>query len=194
MKQLQATGNSMRNVMTLLAAAMFLAAMPAAPSHASETEFYKSIQGRWVGPGEIVAGKYKGTKFHCDFNGLTPATANGMEIDGNCRVGVFNQPMNASVSRSGRGFSGKFLDGQNGDGMDVVGGRFSGSKLVIDVKRKDLNGVMIARLNGEDKLNITVSVRVDKQLIPVIGMALDRVSNQSDTTVTGSVERQAKSQ
>jgi hypothetical protein len=65
---------------------------------------------------------------------------------------------------------------------------------VIDVKRKDLNGVMIARLNGEDKLNITVSVRVDKQLIPVIGMALDRVSNQSDTTVTGSVERQAKSQ
>ncbi len=168
-----------------LAAAVFFMTS-AAPAFASEADFYRSIQGRWIGPGEIVAGKYKGTKFTCDFNGLTPAKANGMSIDGNCRVGVFNQPMNASVTRSGRGFSGKFLDGEAGEGMDIVGGRFSGSKLVVDVKRKDLNGVMVARLSGEDKLNITVSVKVDKQLIPVIGMSLDRVDS---ATATGSVTK-----
>jgi hypothetical protein len=104
---------------------------------------------------------------------------------------MFNQPMNASVTRSARGFFGKFLDGEKGDGMDIVGGRYSGSKLVVDVKRKDLNGVMIARLNGDNKLNITVSVRVEKQLIPVIGVSLDRVGTASDATVTGSVQRQA---
>lgn len=171
---------------SLCLAAAVLAAQPATVALASEADFYRSIQGRWSGPGEIVAGKYKGTRFTCDFQGITPSAANGMSIDGNCRVGVFNQPMNASVTRTGRGFTGKFLDGEAGEGMDIVGGRYSGSKLVVDVKRKDLNGVMVARLNGEDKLNITVSVKVDKQLIPVIGMSLDRVDN---ATATGSVEK-----
>jgi hypothetical protein len=175
----------MRSVMSYCLAASVLASFPAAAAHASETEFYRTIQGRWVGPGEIVAGKYKGTKFTCDFNGITPSDAKGMSIDGNCRVGVFNQPMNASVTRSGRGFTGKFLDGEAGEGMDIVGGRYSASKLVVDVKRKDLNGVMIARLNGDDRLNITVSVKVDKQLIPVIGMSLDRVDSATSTSSVG---------
>src|SRR5215203_4726579 len=167
----------MRSVISTCLAVAVLASVPVAVAHASETEFYRTIQGRWVGPGEIVAGKYKGTKFTCDFNGVTPSDAKGMSIDGNCRVGVFNQPMNASVTKSGRGFTGKFLDGEAGEGMDIVGGRYTASKLVVDVKRKDLNGVMVAKLNGDDKLNITVMVKVDKQLIPVIGMSLDRVDS-----------------
>jgi len=60
--------------------------------------------------------------------------------------------------------------------MDIVGGA-TALQAGVDVKRKDLNGVMIARLNGDDRLNITVSVKVDKQLIPVIGMSLDRVDS-----------------
>ncbi len=101
--------------------------LPSTAAFASETEFYRTIEGRWIGPGEIVAGKYKGTKFTCDFNGITPANAKGMSIDGNCRVGVFNQPMNASVTRVRAAAStGKFLDGEAGEGMDIVGGRFSG--------------------------------------------------------------------
>jgi hypothetical protein len=171
--------------MSLCLAATVLASVPVVAAHASEVEFYRTIQGRWIGPGEIVAGKYKGTKFTCDFNGITPSEANGMSIDGNCRVGVFNQPMNASVTKSGRGFTGKFLDGEAGEGMDIIGGRYTASKLVVDVRRKDLNGVMIAKLNGDDKLNITVSVKVDKQLIPVIGMSLDRVDSNTSTSSVG---------
>lgn len=176
---------SMRLSSLCLAAAV-LSSVPVTGAFASEAEFYRNIQGRWSGPGEIVAGKYKGTRFTCDFKGIAPASANGMSIDGNCRVGVFNQPMNASVTRSGRGFTGKFLDGEAGEGMDIVGGRYSASKLVVDIKRKDLNGVMVARLSGSDKLNITVSVKVDKQIIPVIGMTLDRIDS---VTETSSVEK-----
>ena len=33
----------------------------------------RSVEGEWAGPGEIVAGKYKGTKFTCNFTGSTPA-------------------------------------------------------------------------------------------------------------------------
>ncbi len=49
-----------------------------------------------MGPGEIVAGKYKGTKFTCTLDGTTPAEKAGMTLDGSCRVGIFNQPMKAT--------------------------------------------------------------------------------------------------
>ena len=111
-----------------------------------------------------------------------------MNIDGNCRVGVFNQPMKASFVRTSSGYSGQFLDGEAGEGMDVIGGRFAGSKVVVDVKRKDLRGVMVANLTPNDKLNITISVRVQNRLIPVIGMTLDRIG-QTDDVVTSSVNK-----
>lgn len=175
----------MRNALIFL----FLAAMAAATSvaNASERVFYNNVQGKWSGPGEIVAGKYKGTKFNCVFNGITPGSDIAISIDGNCRVGVFSQPMNASVERTASGYSGKFLDGESGEGMDVVGGRYHASKLIVDIKRKDLRGIMVARLTDEDKLNITISVRVDSRLIPVIGMSLDRIGPAIDDTVTSSV-------
>lgn len=157
-------------------------------AEASEKQFYNNIKGRWSGPGEIVAGKYKGTKFNCTFDGITPEKLTGMSIDGNCRIGFFSQLMNASVNRSAKGYSGKFLDGEAGEGMDIIGGRYTRSKLVVDIKRKDLIGVMAASLIGKDRLDITISVRVDKHLIPVIGMTLARIGPAQGETVTSSID------
>lgn len=177
----------MRKTFLTLIAAMLVAASWIYPAAASERKFYSDVQGKWSGPGEIVAGKYKGTRFNCLFNGLSQGSNTGLSIDGACRVGVFSQPMNASVKRTSAGYRGQFLDGESGEGMDVIGGRYTGSKLVVDIKRKDLRGVMVARLLEDDKLNITISVRVDSRLIPVIGMTLDRVGEATDGTVTSSV-------
>jgi len=150
---------------------------------AGESAFYRGVAGEWEGPGEIVAGKYKGTKFNCALNGAAQGGGDGFSLTGNCRVGVFNQPIRASVSSSARGLTGRFLDGEAGEGMDIVGGRYSQARLTVNVKRKDLRGVMSARLAGANKLNITISVNVDGDLVPVIGMSLDRVS-QADQIVT----------
>jgi len=177
----------MRRILISLIAIVLLSATSFATAAASERKFYSDVEGKWSGPGEIVAGKYKGTKFNCLFNGLSMDSDKGLSIDGSCRVGVFSQPMNASVQRTSAGYRGKFLDGESGEGMDVIGGRYSGSKLVVDIKRKDLRGVMVARLLPDDKLNITISVRVDSRLIPVIGMTLDRIGEATDGTVTSSV-------
>ena len=157
-------------------------------AQASEKQFYSDIQGRWSGPGSIVAGKFKGTKFTCTFDGLTPEKLTGMSIDGNCRVGLFSQVMNASFTRSSKGYSGKFLDGEAGEGMDIIGGRYTSSKLVVDIKRKDLRGVMVARLNEDDKLNVTISVKVRDRLVPVIGMSLKRNGPPVNKTAKNSVE------
>jgi hypothetical protein len=153
-------------------------------AHAGEKRFFNNIEGRWTGPGQIVAGKFKGTKFVCSFEGVKPGSKHNLLIDGDCRVGLFSQPMRASLSRTARGYSGQFLDGQAGKGMDVIGGKYSASRLDVDIKRHDLDGVMTARLSSEDLLNVTISVHVESSLIPVIDMSLKRVGALNAATVS----------
>ena len=137
--------------------------------------FFNSIEGAWQGPGKIVAGKYKGTKFNCQFNG-TPAKKNkvGINMDGTCRVGVFNQQMNATILKKGARYSGQFLDGAKGEGLDIVSGKFNQSKAVVGINRKQLNGAMVAELLDDNRMNVTVSVKVGDNMVPVIGMTLSR--------------------
>ncbi|MGB7287031.1 MAG: hypothetical protein WBC71_08875 [Salaquimonas sp.] len=152
----------------------FVVLFQGSKAFANESEFFKSVEGKWSGPGEIVAGKYKGTKFTCVFSGDNPIKNVGMKIDGYCRVGVFAQPMNAIIEKASRGYHGKFLDGEAGEGMDIIGGRYSSNKLVVNIKRKDLRGVLVASKANENHMQMTISVRVDGKLVPVIGMRLDR--------------------
>lgn len=140
----------------------------------AEAAFFQTVAGRWIGPGEIVAGKYKGTRFNCDLSGGAKPKAVGIALEGSCRVGLFAQPMKAEVTRGKGGYSGAFLDGAAGAGLDIVAGAFDGQKMVFTLDRKQLNGAMVARLEGDDALQVTISVRVGTELVPVIGMTLAR--------------------
>ncbi|WP_182085767.1 hypothetical protein [Aureimonas sp. ME7] len=145
------------------------------PARADGDEaFFQSVFGRWTGPGEIVAGKYKGTKFVCDLAGIQPDKAVGMSLDGSCRVGMFSQPMTATFTRGGASYKGSFLDGSKGKGLDIVSGDVTGNRVVVGLDRKQLKGAMVARLEEQDKLKITISVQVANELVPVIGMTLKR--------------------
>ena len=78
----------------------------------SDYEFFRSVTGKWKGPGKIVAGKYKGTKFVCNFEGAPPETSKvGISLDGSCRVGMFSQNMSATIKQERNGYSGTFMDG-----------------------------------------------------------------------------------
>ncbi|MDH6232802.1 hypothetical protein M2281_003401 [Mesorhizobium soli] len=152
-----------------------------------DKKFFETVEGEWVGPGEIVAGKYKGTKFNCTFTGSTPAGKVGMTLDGGCRVGVFTQKMSATVEHSGnKGYRGMFLDGAAGKGLDIVAGNVvDAHKVVFSLNRNQLKGVMQARIPDDNTMTVTVSVRVDEQLVPVIGMNLKRV----DGSAVGAIAR-----
>ena len=168
-----------------LALASFAAAAALAfPAIASERDkkFFAQVTGDWVGPGEIVAGKYKGTKFVCSFKGSTPLRKVGMTLDGGCRVGVFTQKMSATIEHQGgaKGYRGTFMDGAAGKGLDIVSGNVvDGRKVILAINRNQLKGVMQARLPDDNQMTVTVSVRVAKQLVPVIGMNLKRVDAQA---------------
>ncbi len=146
-----------------------------------DTDFFRSVEGKWVGPGEIVAGKYKGTKFTCNFTGSTPAGKVGMTLDGGCRVGVFSQPMSATVERKGRaGYKGSFMGGAAGAGLDIISGNVvDARKVVFATNRNQLRGVMQARVPNDNSMIVTVSVKVEDQMVPVIGMNLKRVDAEA---------------
>ena len=167
-----------------------VASLPATtgPADASEKDkrFFRTVEGEWSGPGEIVAGKYKGTRFTCNFKGATPDGKVGMSLDGGCRVGLFTQKMSAKVEHAGRkGYRGSFMDGANGEGLDVVGGTVNGRRVTLSLNRNQLNGAMLANLPDDDTMHVTVSVRVASQMVPVIGMNLKRV----DTRTVGAIRR-----
>jgi hypothetical protein len=157
-----------------------------ASSGARDKAFFERVAGQWKGPGEIVAGKYKGTKFTCDLIGVpTPGDGAGLKLDGFCRVGVFKQPMSATITQKGNSYTGKFLDGADGKGLNVVSGNVAKDKVVVGINRKQLNGAMIARLQDEETMNITISVKVEETMVPVIGVSLNR---QTDSITVGSIK------
>lgn len=159
---------------------------PAATAATRDKAFFNSVAGSWKGPGEIVAGKYKGTKFTCNLIGEpTGDSSAGIKLDGTCRVGVFKQPMTAVISQSGSSYKGKFLDGAAGKGLDVVSGAVSEDTVVVGINRAKLNGAMIARVRDDKTMNVTVSVKVESQMIPVIGLTLTR---QVDEMAVGSIQ------
>lgn len=156
--------------------ALALSMMGVSPTLASnDRDFFSSIQGGWKGPGKIVAGKYKGTKFNCKFNGTSADGGKlGIEMKGTCRVGVFNQKMNATIVKKGSRYSGQFLDGAKGDGLDITSGRFQKSRAIVGINRNKLDGAMVAELLDPNTMNITISVKVGSESVPVIGMTLAR--------------------
>ncbi|MFN3549502.1 MAG: hypothetical protein ACK4U0_18610 [Mesorhizobium sp.] len=168
-----------------MASVPFVSEVPSAFAADGDQQFFQSVRGEWSGPGEIVAGKYKGTKFTCSLTGDTPSGTVGMALEGSCRVGLFSQRMSARIERKGRSYKGTFLDGANGEGLDIVSGNVSKSKVVMSLNRNDLNGAMLASMKGDDTMSVTVSVRVNKELVPVIGMNLKRV----DSAAVGAIAR-----
>ena len=170
--------------MVALAAPLGLAGKASAAE--PDKQFFRTVEGKWVGPGEIVAGKYKGTKFTCSFDGSTPDNKTGMSLDGDCRVGVFTQKMSATVERKGRDYKGNFMGGAAGTGLDIIGGNVvDPRKVVFTINRNQLRGVMQARIPDDNSMTVTIAVRVDQQLVPVIGMSLKRV----DATAVGSIAK-----
>ena len=133
--------------------------VPAAEAAPRDRAFFEQVAGSWTGPGEIVAGKYKGTKFSCSLSGeATVDGKTGLKLDGSCRVGLFSQPMSAVLAESGSSYKGQFLDGASGKGLDIISGRVNKDNVVLGINRSKLNGAMIARLEGVNSMNVTISV------------------------------------
>jgi len=160
---------------------LIFAALPAAPAVDYRTAFLQSVRGQWSGQGEVIAGRYKGIKFRCTLN--TPAADNAAEIylDGTCRAGIFSQPVKARINRKGGRFRGSFNEGAQANGLDIVAGAIHKNHMTLELNRDKLNGNMTARLEGDNLLHITLAVKIDEDIIPVIGLNLNRIAPEATT-------------
>ena len=94
------------------------------------------------------------------------------------------QKMSATIAKDGRGYSGTFLDGSAGKGLDIVSGNVvNDRKVVFGLNRKALKGAMQARLPDDNSMLVTVSVRVETEMVPVIGVSLKRIDGGGVGTV-----------
>lgn len=153
-------------------------------SPSTEYAFFQNVNGPWTGSGEVVSGKYKGTRFYCMFQGRSPSKEgiqnpsafplNGLILEGACRIGIFSQPMLAQIIRGINGFTGVFNDGAKGGGFDIISGKISNDHMIINIKRNQIKGAMLARLETKDKMNITISAKLDNAYVPIIGLKLSR--------------------
>ena len=173
--------SSLPKIATGVALFAIAAAIPLNSSAASDHAYFKTVEGQWAGAGKIVAGPYKNTRFTCKLAGKTPGRA-GMKLAGTCRVGLFSQPIEATVTKKGSSYRGAFLDGAAGKGLDIISGRLRGKKLVLAIKRKKLRGTMVANLKSKNSLNITISVSVNGGLTPFIGLTLKRTGTSQKTS------------
>jgi hypothetical protein len=149
----------------------------------NDEEFFQSVEGSWSGAGNIVAGKYKGTKFTCKLIGSTPGFVAGMKLDGSCNVGMFSQSVSASVVQMGGTYQGEFNNGSRAEGLDIISGEVIGRTVVLDLNRKQLDGVMTAAVDENSNMNVMISVKVGEELIPVIDMSLKRVVDKNQNRV-----------
>jgi len=148
--------------------------------------FFRALDGKWRGSGEVVAGKYKGTRFQCNFNSLSGLATIDLLLDGTCRMGLFSQSLKAQVRGSKNGvLSGSFNDGARGEGMDITAGKIGKDHVVLDLLRDNLQGKMLAQLKNKNTMHITLSVKVSEHFIPVVGLDLQRNNASLAQNLTG---------
>ena len=87
--------------------------------------------------------------------------------------------------RSFRGVGSAQMIRHGARGYFVGGNVVDPQKVVFTINRNQLNGVMQARIPDDNSMTVTVAVRVNKQLVPVIGMSLKRV----DTVEVGAIAK-----
>ncbi|AQS41764.1 MAG: Hypothetical protein BHV28_10750 [Candidatus Tokpelaia hoelldobleri] len=165
-------------MLRLIALLLFFVTPALSHSYAANTEdMLQPFEGRWSGAGEVVAGKYKGTKFNCSLSGATEDTFIGMTLEGRCRSGIFSQPMKARIVRGAQGYYGTFNDGATGNGLDITAGKISKNHMILSLYHEKLNGVMTAHLNNAASLDITLAVQVQNTLVPLIDIRLKRITS-----------------
>ena len=186
----------------VLAAALLAASVLAAPSARADdaADFFQKFSGEWLGTGQLLFGPQFGAKFHCELQGSPSSTHMIFDMRGKCWMGSISGPVRAQLryNRDTNRFYGEFMDGAEGQGVDVVGLR-SGEGFTLRLSRGQTQGKLLADAVGSDQMKVLLSVR-DKARnrdFPVVAMGFTRKSASAlglpdymPEPLTGSISKQ----
>ena len=115
---------------------------------AQETEFLKSLAGKWSGKGMVkVRVNASPMTVSCKF--ASDATASSLSLDGNCTgMLVFSRVIGAHLTTNGVTYSGSYIGA--GTGTAGLTGKRSGNAIDLGIRwAKDVNGDREAQMKIE---------------------------------------------
>ena len=130
----------MSRVPSLFATAL-VAWMAASPARADDaSEIMARFSGEWLGTGQLLFGPQNGLQFHCALTG-DPHSRLGFGMTGRCWMGALSAPIYAALHYNAETdrFYGEFMDGADGDGVDIVAAR-SGEGISMRLTRGSAHG------------------------------------------------------
>lgn len=129
----------------LVASAM---AIGAGATQAAESEFLRTLDGDWIGKGEVkIRTNREPIDVTCDF--VSSGEGSSLSLDGRCRgLIVVSRAISADITANGERYSGSYLGA--GTGQAGLSGRRSGNAINLTVRwAKEVNGDRSARMTVE---------------------------------------------
>ena len=140
-------------------------------------DFISNFSGEWLGSGQILFGSENGLEFHCALNGNPSRTQLTFGMRGRCWMGSLSAPVHAQLRfhAATDQFYGEFMDGADGDGVDVVGRR-AGGGFSMQLSRGPIQGRLSAEAVNADQMVVMLYYhsRLQNRDVPVVAMGFTR--------------------
>jgi hypothetical protein len=158
-------------------AAVALMALGGSASANDAADFMARFSGAWLGTGQLLIGSDNGLKFHCSLNGDPSATQLTFNMSGRCWMGFLSAGVSAQLRYNAETnrFYGEFMDGSDGDGLDIVGSR-KGEGFSLKLVRGEAQGRLEADAVNGDQLKVMMFYRdrIHNRELPVVAMGFAR--------------------
>lgn len=140
-------------------------------------DFINRFSGKWLGTGSLLFGPEKGLEFNCELEGTPSRSHLTFGMRGRCWMGVISGPVFAQIRYSPEQdrFFGQFLDGAEGDGLDIVGAR-EGEGFLLNLSRGQAQGSLRAEAIGDNQMKVLISYRdrANNRYLPIAAMGFTR--------------------
>jgi hypothetical protein len=155
--------------------------------------FMERFSGEWRGTGQVLLGQDSGLKFHCSLDGNPSRTGMTFGMTGRCWMGKMAAPVFAKLrfNPETNRFYGEFMDGADGNGVDVVGQR-EGEGFELKLVRGSAQGRLVAEPVGTDEMRVLISLydRRNNRDIPIVAMGFAKAETLGlSPEITGTIER-----
>lgn len=160
-------------------AAALLASLVAAPALAGDpAATMQRFSGDWVGTGKVLIGPQTGLEFHCELSGdKRQRTILEFKMRGRCWMGALSGSVHASLryNRETDQFYGEFMDGADGDGVDIVANE-AAPGISMRLSRGTIRGNLVAEpVNGDQmRVLMTLIEPLGTREVPVVAMGYVR--------------------
>ncbi len=165
-----------------LALAGFLAVVATSASADDAADFMERFSGKWLGTGSLLFGPENGLEFNCELEGKPSRSQLTFGMRGRCWMGTISGPVFARLHYNAEHnrFYGQFLDGAEGDGLDIVGAR-KGEGFSLDLARGQAQGNLHAEAIGENQMKVLISYRdrANNRYLPIAAMGFTRTGAAS---------------